>query len=134
MTTDTPERIGITTKVTIGGMRGYITANPTEDGDCFEVFVHGFGQWGSVTHGWTDVACILMSIGFQNGLDLEKYAHRLCQLKFEPFGETDHPEIPHCHSVPDFLCRWLAKNFGSKELQDQLDAVYKSVLPKKKAS
>lgn len=125
------ERRGITTKVTIGGMRGYITANPDEEGKLFEIFVHGFGKYGSAVQGWVDCFCITMSLGIQSGLSLDVAAPRLCKLKFEPYGETDNAAIPHCNSVPDYLCRWLAQHFGSDDLKAELDEVYKSMLPDK---
>lgn len=127
MTTEIKERHGITSKVTIGGVRGYITANPAADGGVYEVFVHGFGKFGSTSQGWVDGFCILMSLGLQSGLDLEKFGPRLVQLKFEPNGETDNPEIPHCHSIPDYICRWLASKYGSDEIRAELDAIYKSM-------
>ena len=114
-------RNGITTRVNIGGMSGYIVANWTDEDDgVFEVFVHGFGKMGSVVQGWTDAFAIMLSLGLQNGLHLETFAPLLVQMKFEPKGETDNPDIPECHSIPDYIAQWLVLKFGSRELQHRI--------------
>jgi ribonucleoside-diphosphate reductase alpha chain len=121
------EREGLTHRVKIGGIGGYITANPTEDGDVFEIFVHGFGQLGSVVQGWTDAFAILLSLGLQSGSDLEKFAPLLVQMKFEPNGETDNPEIPECYSIPDYIAQWLVKHHGSPGLQHRVAQIRNAV-------
>jgi len=118
------ERTGHTHKVRIGGIVGYITVNPTEDGEgVHEIFVHGFGQLGSVVQGWTNSFSIMLSLGLQNGLDLERFAPLLVQMKFEPNGETDNPQIPTCHSIPDYIAQWLVNRYGTRELQHKVAQV-----------
>lgn len=132
MTTEVTERNGITAKVTIGGTRGYITANPTDDDDgVFEVFVHGFGKLGSTVQGWTDAFAIMLSLGLQSGMHLETFAPLLVQMKFEPNGETDNPDIPECHSIPDYICQWLVKHYGSRELQHKIAQIRGEMKTKK---
>jgi hypothetical protein len=59
------QRIGVTHKVHIGGMVGYVTANTNEDGELREVFIHGFGALGSSMQGWADTLAILLSMYLQ---------------------------------------------------------------------
>lgn len=103
------DRDGITHHVTIGGMKGYITANPQENGEVGEIFIHGFGQLGSTNAGWTNAFAIMVSIALQFGTELPMLARKFAHMKFEPNGETDNPEIPHCHSIPDYIFKWIAK-------------------------
>lgn len=114
------ERTGITHRVNIGGMNGYFTANPQEDGSLGEIFIHGFGKLGSTNAGWTNAFAIMLSIAMQFGTELPMLARKFAHMKFEPNGETDNPEIPHCHSIPDYLFKWIALHYGDEELQQEL--------------
>lgn len=118
------DRIGITHAVRIGGSKGYLTANYSDEGELYEVFVHGFGKLGSVVQGWTDSFCIMLSLGLQNGLSLREFGPRLAQMKFEPKGETDNARIPHCHSIPDYVVRWLAHHYGDDRLKRELAQIH----------
>lgn len=122
--TNEEDRIGITHDVKIAGVKGYITANYSEEGGLYEVFVHGFGKLGSTTNGWTDSFCILMSLGLQKGMGLNTFAPRLSRMRFEPYGETDNPHVPYCYSIPDYVCRWLAYHFGSMNLKKELAEIH----------
>jgi ribonucleoside-diphosphate reductase alpha chain len=118
------DRPGITHSINIGGTKGYLTANYSDEGTLHEVFVHGFGKLGSTTQGWTDSFCIMLSLGLQNGLRLRTFAPRLVQMKFEPNGYTDDPRIPFCYSIPDYVCRWLAHHFGDIKLKEELAEIH----------
>lgn len=121
------DRIGITHAVRIGGMKGYLTANYGDEGELYELFVHGFGKLGSVVQSWTDCFCIMLSLGLQNGLDLTEVAPRLAQMKFEPNGETDNKKIPFCYSVPDYVVRWLVHHYGDARLKKELADVHSAM-------
>jgi ribonucleoside-diphosphate reductase alpha chain len=114
------EREGLTHKVHIEGIVGYITANRREDGSLREVFIHGFGALGSTNQGWTDTFGVLVSLALQADWALSDLAKRFAHVRFDPCGYTDNPEIPHCQSIPDYVFKWLALRFGSAELQDEL--------------
>lgn len=115
-----PERAGVTHKVRIGGMSGFITANTYDDGELAEVFIHGFGALGSTMQGWADSFAIMLSIARQSGADLSRIAHKFAHKRFDPSGPTDNPEIPYCYSVPDYILRWLALRFGDEDLREEL--------------
>lgn len=126
--TELHERRGLTTRVSIGATRGYITANPTDDGEqVYEIFVHGFGKLGSTVQGWANAFAIMLSVGLQSGMTLDEFAPLLVQMKFEPSGETDNPDIPDCNSVPDYIAQWLVKHYGSPELQHRIAQIRNAV-------
>jgi hypothetical protein len=126
VTTDTPDlKNGLTHKCEIGpspAQEGYITANVDEDGKLIEVFLHGWGKSGSTLEGWVQLFAFLFSEALQHGVEFDHLARTISQSKFPPGGETSNPEIPKCHSVPDYLCRWLALRFGNAELLNELTA------------
>jgi ribonucleoside-diphosphate reductase alpha chain len=113
-------REGMVQSVTIGGMQGYITANRHEDGTLGEVFIHGFGQLGSTNTGWVNSFSIMLSIAIQYGAEMPMLARKFAHVKFEPYGETDDPDIPYCRSIPDYTLRYLARKFGDEDLQHEL--------------
>lgn len=118
------ERAGLTHLVKIGGMNGYITTNPhPDDGEVREIFIHGFGQLGSTNAGWTNAFAIMVSIALQFGTELPMLARKFAHMKFDPNGETDNPEIPHCHSIPDYIFKYIALKYGTKELQEELRVI-----------
>ena len=47
---------------------------------------------------------------------VEKFSH----VRFEPSGFTKNPEIPYAKSITDYIFRWLASKFLSKEDQAQI--------------
>lgn len=102
------ERPGITHRVSIAGVKGYMTANRFEDGSLGEIFIYGFGQLGSTNAAWSDSFAIMVSIALQYGAELPMLARKFAHMKFEPYGETDNPKIPHCRSIPDYIFKWIA--------------------------
>jgi ribonucleoside-diphosphate reductase alpha chain len=114
------DREGITHKVEIGNFTGYLTANRQADGSLGELFIHGFGSTGSTMEGMINAFAIMASIGFQFGAELPMLARKFAHMRFEPNGETDNPHIPYCHSIPDYIFRWLAFHFGDKSLKKEL--------------
>jgi ribonucleoside-diphosphate reductase alpha chain len=116
-------RAGWTTKLEVGGTEGYITCNPLADGQPGEIFLHGFGKEGSTLEGWTQVAAVLFSIALQYGAEFPMLARKLAHMRFEPNGMTNDPVIPHCHSVPDYIVRWLAHRTGNTELLADLAVI-----------
>lgn len=113
-------REGITHKVEIlsdhGIVEGYITGNLNEYGEFKEMFLHGFGKEGSTVDGWTQAVAVLFSMALQGGADFRAMAGKLHQMKFEPYGPTNNPQVPYCNSVPDYIAQWLWLRFGEGEL------------------
>jgi ribonucleoside-diphosphate reductase alpha chain len=120
-------RYGITHKVHIYSrdgqqQEGYITANVDENGRLREVFLTGWGKSGSTLEGWVQAFAVMLSISLQYGAELPMICRKLSHMKFEPFGETDNPEIPEVKSVIDYIVRWLAIRYGDEELQKEMRA------------
>lgn len=117
-------RTGVTHKVRIGGLDGFITANVDDEQHVVEVFIHGFGTYGSVMQGWTDAFGIMLSLALQSDLSFHALALRIARVRFEPNGETSNPAIPYCYSIPDYVFRWLTYKFGTEQMQAELTRVH----------
>jgi ribonucleoside-diphosphate reductase alpha chain len=102
-------RDGHTTAVTIGehGERFYLTANACENGRLCEVFIK-WGKQGSTPAGLMEMYALALSVNLQSGIPLVDHLHQLLDLRFEPLGETDDPQIPHVRSPMDWVARRLA--------------------------
>ena len=61
-----------------------------------------------------------MSIGLQYGVPLEAYVSKFMNMRFEPAGMTDDPEIRFSTSIVDFLARKLALEYLPYEQRDAL--------------
>lgn len=85
-------RCGYTTSVTIGNADFYLTANPNEDGSLGEIFIK-FGKQGSTLGGLLDAVSISVSIGLQSGVPLQTFVSKYINMRFEPFGITDDPDL-----------------------------------------
>jgi ribonucleoside-diphosphate reductase alpha chain len=100
-------RTGLTTSVTIGGERFYLTANGRGDGALGEVFIQ-WGKQGQTQAGLVDIYAMALSVGLQHGVPLLDLIHQGLDLYFVPNGHTDDPEIPRVRSVVDWVARRLA--------------------------
>ncbi len=103
-------RQGYTTSVTITGADFYLTANPNDDGTLGEIFIK-FGKQGSTLGGLFDAVGISVSIGLQSGVPLETFVSKYINMRFEPFGMTDDPDLTTVTSVLDYVFRRLALDF-----------------------
>lgn len=112
---DTELRNGETHRVEFGGMKGYVTVNVDGDGIPFEVFIHGFGQYGSTMSGWVDTLSILLSVCLQNGVTIEKLSNRFEELTFDPQGTTDNDLIGECQSLPHYVIEYIKARYPTKE-------------------
>lgn len=112
---DTTIRPGNTHRVEFGGMKGYVTVNLDDDGVPFEVFIHGFGQYGSTMGGWVDTLSILLSVCLQKGVPIEQLQRRFEELTFDPRGRTDNDRVPECQSLPHYVINYIQTMYPTKE-------------------
>ena len=105
------ERQSITHKFSIGGHEGYITAGKYENGDVGEIFLTDIGKEGSTLAGVMDAFSIAVSVALQYGVPLETYVQKFTNLKFEPAGLTDDPDIRMAQSITDYIFRRLALDY-----------------------
>ncbi len=96
-----------TTSFTVGGAEGYMTAGSYPDDGLGEVFLK-LGKQGSTLAGVMDAFSIAVSIGLQYGVPLETYVSKFTNLKFEPAGLTDDPDVRMSQSIMDYIFRRLA--------------------------
>jgi ribonucleoside-diphosphate reductase alpha chain len=114
------ERRSLTHKFCIAGHEGYLTAGLYEDGTVGELFISDVGKEGSTLCGVFSAWATTLSIALQHGVPLESLVRKFAYMRFEPHGETDNPEIPKAHSIPDYVARWLASRFLDADTQDDL--------------
>jgi ribonucleoside-diphosphate reductase alpha chain len=99
-----------TTSFTVGGAEGYMTAGSYPDDGLGEVFLK-MGKQGSTLAGVMDAFSIAISIALQHGVPLETYVQKFTNLKFEPAGLTDDPDVRMAQSIMDYIFRRLALDY-----------------------
>ncbi len=100
-------RPSMTTSFTVAGAQGYLTAGSYPDNGLGEVFLR-LGKQGSTLAGVMDAFSIAVSIGLQYGVPLTTYVEKFTNLRFEPAGMTDDPDIRMAQSIMDYIFRRLA--------------------------
>ena len=84
-----------------------MTAGTYDDGHLGEVFLK-LGKQGSTLAGVMDAFSIAISIALQYGVPLETYVQKFTNMRFEPAGLTDDPDVRMAQSVLDYVFRRLA--------------------------
>ncbi|MDR7252258.1 ribonucleoside-diphosphate reductase alpha chain [Nocardioides sp. BE266] len=112
-------RVSRTTSFTVGGAEGYMTSGAHEDGQLGEVFLK-LGKQGSTLAGVMDAFSIAVSIGLQYGVPLETYVSKFTNLRFEPAGLTDDPDVRMSQSIMDYIFRRLALDYLTFEERSML--------------
>ena len=99
-----------TISFSVGGAEGYLTAGSYPDDGLGEVFLK-FGKQGSTLAGLMDAFSIAISIALQYGVPLETYVEKFTNLRFEPAGLTDDPDVRMAQSIIDYVFRRLALDY-----------------------
>ena len=100
-------RSATVTRFDVAGAEGYMTASTYPDGGVGEVFLK-LGKQGSTLAGVMDAFSMAISVGLQYGIPLESYVAKFTNLRFEPAGMTDDPDIRIATSMMDYIFRRLA--------------------------
>ncbi|MBW4061771.1 vitamin B12-dependent ribonucleotide reductase, partial [Candidatus Saccharibacteria bacterium] len=108
-----------TVSFTVGGAEGYLTTGSYPDQGLGEVFIK-LGKQGSTLAGVMDAFSIAVSVGLQYGIPLESYVAKFTNLRFEPAGMTDDPDIRIATSVMDYLFRRIALDYLPVEARAEL--------------
>src|SRR5947209_5881786 len=108
------ERRAITHKFSINDHEGYLTVGLYEDGQPGEIFLV-MAKEGSTISGLMDSLATSISIALQYGVPLQTLVDKFSHTRFEPSGFTKNPEIPIAKSITDYIFRWLASKFLSRE-------------------
>src|SRR6476469_9668669 len=108
-----------TVSFTVGGAEGYLHAGSYPDDGLGEIFVK-LGKQGSTLAGVMDAFSMSISVGLQYGIPLEFYVSKFQNLRFEPAGMTDDPDVRIATSVLDYLFRRLALDYLPYDKRAQL--------------
>jgi ribonucleoside-diphosphate reductase alpha chain len=100
-------RPAMTTSFAVGGAEGYMTASSYPDDGLGEVFLK-MSKQGSTLAGMMDAFSIAISIALQYGVPLETYVSKFINMRFEPAGMTDDPDVRMSASIVDYIFRRLA--------------------------
>ena len=88
-----------------------------EDGSPGEIFIV-MAKEGSAVSGLMDAFATAISMALQYGVPLKVLCNKFTHSRFEPSGFTNNPRIPFAKSIMDYIFRWLALKFLSRD--DQL--------------
>jgi ribonucleoside-diphosphate reductase alpha chain len=103
----------------VADCHGYVTVGEYEDGRPGEVFMKVAKQ-GSTLAGIMDAFAISVSHGLQYGVPLEAFVDMFTNMRFEPAGMTDDPDIRFATSLIDYIFRRLAVEYLSFEKRESM--------------
>jgi ribonucleoside-diphosphate reductase alpha chain len=98
----------------VADCHGYATVGEFEDGRPGEVFLKVAKQ-GSTLAGIMDAFAISVSMGLQYGVPLAAFVEKFTNMRFEPAGMTDDPDIRFATSLVDYIFKRLAVEYMSLE-------------------
>jgi ribonucleoside-diphosphate reductase alpha chain len=101
------KRPATVTRFSVAGAEGYMTVSNYPDDGVGEVFLK-LGKQGSTLAGVMDAFSMAISVGLQYGIPLHQYVAKFTNMRFEPAGLTDDPDIRLASSVMDYIFRRLA--------------------------
>ena len=101
------------------------TVGEYEDGRPGELFLKVAKQ-GSTLAGIMDAFAISVSHGLQYGVPLEAFVEMFTNMRFEPAGMTDDPELRFATSLVDYIFRRLAVEYMPHEERDATSASSRS--------
>jgi len=94
----------------VADCHGYVTVGEFEDGRPGEVFLKVAKQ-GSTLAGIMDAFAISVSHGLQYGVPLAAFCDMFTNMRFEPAGMTDDPDLRIATSLVDYIFRRLAVEY-----------------------
>jgi ribonucleoside-diphosphate reductase alpha chain len=108
-----------TFKFRVADCEGYVHVGEYEDGRPGELFLK-ISKQGSTLAGVMDAFGIAISMGLQNGVPLSTYVKQYTNMRFEPAGMTDDPELRLATSLVDYIFRRLAVDYMPYEERVEL--------------
>jgi ribonucleoside-diphosphate reductase alpha chain len=106
------KRKSFTFSFRVADCEGYVTVGELADGRAGEVFMKVSKQ-GSTLAGIMDAFAISVSLGLQHGVPLATFVRHFTNMRFEPAGMTDDPELRFASSLVDYIFRRLAVEYMS---------------------
>ena len=112
-------RRGRTFEFRVADCKGFATIGEYDDGQPGEIFLTVSKQ-GSTMSGIMDAFAKSISYGLQYGVPLRAFVEAFTNMRFEPAGMTDDPDIRFATSVMDYLFRRLALEYLSYDERAEL--------------
>jgi ribonucleoside-diphosphate reductase alpha chain len=94
----------------VADCHGYVTVGEYDDGRPGEIFLKVAKQ-GSTLAGIMDAFAISVSHGLQYGVPLRAFVDMYTNMRFEPAGMTDDPDLRFASSLVDYIFRRLAVEY-----------------------
>ena len=103
-------RTGRTFEFRVADCKGFATIGEYENGQPGEIFLTVSKQ-GSTLSGIMDAFAKSISYGLQYGVPMRAFVEAFTNMRFEPAGMTDDPDIRFASSIMDYLFRRLALEY-----------------------
>lgn len=114
------ERPSVTHKFSVGGFESYLTVGFYPDtmrpGETFITTA----KEGSTISGLFDTIATLVSMCLQSGVPLKTLVGKFKDMRFEPAGFTNNPNIPTAKSIIDYVFRYLGIKYLSPEDREEI--------------
>jgi ribonucleoside-diphosphate reductase alpha chain len=94
----------------VADCHGYVIVGEYDDGRPGEIFLKVAKQ-GSTLAGIMDAFAISVSHGLQYGVPLRAFVDMYTNMRFEPAGMTDDPDIRFASSLVDYIFRRMAVEY-----------------------
>ncbi|HEX9162380.1 MAG TPA: hypothetical protein VF980_11790, partial [Thermoanaerobaculia bacterium] len=93
-----------------------------------EIFIT-MAKEGSTISGLMDSFATMTSLALQHGVPLQLLVDKFTHTRFEPSGFTRNPEIPMAKSIMDYIFKWLAIKFLSRDSQEEAGVIKRDEPP-----
>ena len=114
------ERPSITHKFSVGGFESYLTVgfypDTMQPGETFITTA----KEGSTISGLFDTIATLISMCLQSGIPLKTLVRKFKDMRFEPAGFTNNPNIPTAKSIMDYVFRYIGMKYLSPNDREEL--------------
>lgn len=114
------ERPSITHKFAVGGYESYLTVgfypDTKQPGETFLTTA----KEGSTISGLLNTIATLISICLQSGVPLKTLVRKFKDVRFEPAGFTNNPEVPVAKSIIDYIFRYLGMKYLNPVEREEL--------------
>ena len=112
-------RRGRTFEFRVADCKGFATIGEYDNGQPGEIFLTVSKQ-GSTLSGIMDAFAKSISYGLQYGVPLRAFVEAFTNMRFEPAGMTDDPDIRFASSIMDYLFRRLALEYMTYDERAEL--------------
>ncbi len=112
-------RRGRTFEFRVADCKGFATIGEYDTGQPGEIFLTVSKQ-GSTLSGIMDAFAKSISYGLQYGVPLRAFVEAFTNMRFEPAGMTDDPDIRFASSIMDYLFRRLALEYLTYDQRAEL--------------